>query len=228
MVARAAVGSSLDPAVDDLSGYSITQADQASARAFLNELQNAFTQASPSGLPDQVVTAIRSRPDLAAKIAAEAVRVIVRTGGSGDGESCAAIEQVVTAAIDTQREYAVAITRRTVAAAPNYRACIVSAATAQAKDLRLAFERAGRQGVLMHAVLARLADRNGDLTAGGAGTINPGNVSGNGQTVRSPEQPPNNNNPPNNPPKGNPPRGNPPNNPPRDTGSFLGQPPRLP
>jgi hypothetical protein len=211
LLPAAGFANSPDPLTDAPEIRPVSRSTQQSSRAFLAEMRSAFAQASAESLPQQFAAAIELRRELTPEIAAEAVRAIGNAGGSNDPARCASVEQIVSAAMNAHRSAAMAITRKTVAAAPSYRDCIVSAATAGAPESRMAFLRAARQGELMHAVLARIAERGGE----GAGTLNPANVAGNGEggNVRSPEQPPNNN-PPNNPPNSNNPPNNPPNHPP--------------
>ena len=215
----ASLASSPDPTPRAASSHESAAENEKASRIFLADLTTAFAQATPEALPQQLAAAIRLFPDVAARIAAVAVRRIAKDDALAESEKCAAVEQIIVSAIHANRPAAVRITRRTVEAAPAFRNCIVSAATGEMADLRLAFLRAASEGELMRTILARAGGFDGQVSAGGLGVINPANVSATGDqhgpsAVRSPEQPPNNNPPNNNPPNGNPPRGNPPNNPP--------------
>lgn len=224
-------------AIDDTSAYrtdaEATRATRQSFSLFLTELRASFAQASAEALPQQVVEASRLRPDSAAKIVAEGVRAVAANTQLDETAKRALVESIVSQAVAANRQFAVAITRKAVEAAPQFRDVILAGAMGTAEDLRLAMLRAADEGAMMRSILARVKL---DTELPARGTINPGNVAGGNEragAVRSPEQPPNNNppnnNPPNNPPKGNPPRGNPPKNaPPRDERPRHGQPPHIP
>jgi len=167
------------------------EVSQATAAHFLRSFTVVALRVKLRDLPEYVAVAVRLRPDLSAQIIATTLRLPLGDAKSGPSAPCAVISRIIRAAVIANPEAAVAIYRAAVAAEPDSRECILAAAIAAAPDQRSALLRADESGGMMSAFLNR-AGVAGDLTMGGLGTINPGNISGlggNGNVI-SPEQPP--------------------------------------
>ncbi len=141
----------------------------------------------PRELPNYTASAVRSRPDLAAKIVNAAVLAATAKTKSNRPLLCSVVDRIIKAAIEANPGAAVEIAQSAVEANPELRDCIIAASILAAPDQKLAI----LEAIAGSSVLAAWSHHSSEETEGffgGSGSISPANFSSSEGSVNSPEQ----------------------------------------
>jgi len=138
-------------------------------------------------LPNYAAAAIQLRPDLAARIVVDSIRIMSRTD---QRVTCAAVARLVSVTIAANPDSALRIAAAAIKARPDLRSCIIAAASETAPEQRSQF--AKLETYFSLALLSIVINDSDVEPWHGSGTLNPANVLDLRVTnaVISPEQPP--------------------------------------
>lgn len=165
-----------------------TDTANASRAVFLQAFTAVAVGVKSRDLPDYAAAAIQLKPQLAAKIVANTMRIMSRRDRS---MTCISIARLVSVTIAANPDSAVAIAAAAIKARPDLKGCIIAAASASAPEQRPQF--AKLETYFSLALLSLVVnDSEVEPVDGGSGTLNPANLVDRRVTdpVISPEQPP--------------------------------------
>ena len=164
-----------------------TNTANASRAVFLQAFTAVAVRVKQRDLPEYAAAAIQVRPDVAAKIVANTVRIM---GRHNREVSCAAVARLVSVTIAANPDSAVTIAAAAIKAKPHLSSCIIAAASAAAPEQRSQI--ATLETYFSLSLLSLVVNDSDAEPWHGSGTLNPANVVDLRVTgeVISPEQPP--------------------------------------
>ena len=190
LLPASALGAPIEEISRAVAVNGIADVSTAQPKQFLQPFTAVALRVNPRQLPDYVIAAINLRPDLAANIAAIAIKAATRNLKEKPKALCAMIDRITGAAIAANPDAVVLIVKAGASASPELRQCVINGAVSAAPRAKDVILQAAMAKTVPFAFLTFSATPASGFSFGAA-TLNPANVSDlASDNVNSPEQPP--------------------------------------